>query len=80
MLNVQEMIRLENRRLAVLAKLNEAGRVGYRIAGDEPEYWREILLGLNNDMLAYPAPTPGLAGFTWFISDAGKAALKAVRK
>lgn len=80
MLSAREMITLENRRIAVLAKLNEAGRVGYRIVGDEPKYWREILLGLNNDHLAYPAPTPGLAGFTWYISDAGRAALKAVKK
>jgi hypothetical protein len=78
--NMRETIEIENRRRYVLAKLHEAGRAGYQVQGDEPEWWRDVLLGLNNDLLCYPDPA-SLSGsrFTWHLSPAGEKKFKAVR-
>jgi len=80
MISVREMIQREERRIYVLSRINDAGRDGYLVMGDEPGWWRDTVLDLNNDRLIYPSVNPQAGTrFTWFISDAGKAALKAVR-
>lgn len=69
----------EARRMIVLGAVSKTRRKGYKRQGDEPEWWKDILIKLHQDGLIYPIPNQGTE-WDWFLTDEGRDKLSRARR
>jgi hypothetical protein len=67
-------------RVYVLKRIKSYGRNGYRLTGEESEWWGETLIDLHRDMMVLQKEIPGGSGFAWHLTELGEKKLKAVKK
>ena len=82
MATINSLMIHDQRRREMLQKLAEHKRDGFQVEVDDPAWYRDTLISLNNDRLCYPLPVAGVSPrrLAWFISDKGQQKLKGTRK
>jgi hypothetical protein len=77
MATISDLQQIHDRRIAALRKIGAAGNVGYVEAGDEPEWWGQVIWFLAAHDLVFKVPEGKKTSL--HLTKVGRAAVKKAR-
>lgn len=74
MASIAETQQTDRRRKWALLRIREAGKAGYRLTGEEPDWWRPIIKSLHDDRLIGARMVINVTHV--YLTDKGEAAIR----